>query len=37
MASATSPLTMQTRFGFRPGDLLLLVEPASGKNCFSWK
>ena len=33
MASATSPLTMQTRFGFRPGDLLLLVEPASGKNC----
>jgi type IV pilus assembly protein PilW len=33
MGSATSPLTMQTRFGFRTGDLLLLLEPGSGKNC----
>jgi type IV pilus assembly protein PilW len=33
MGSATSPLALQTRFGFRPGDLLLLLEPGSGKNC----
>jgi type IV pilus assembly protein PilW len=33
MGSATSPLVVQTRFGFRPGDLLLLLEPGSGKNC----
>ena len=33
MTSPTSPLILQTRFGFRPGDLLLLLEPASGKNC----
>jgi type IV pilus assembly protein PilW len=33
MGSATSPLTVQTRFGFRTGDLLLLLEPGSGKNC----
>src|SRR2546426_1220716 len=29
----TSPLTVQSRFAFRPGDLLLLLEPGSGKNC----
>ncbi|HXM83538.1 MAG TPA: PilW family protein [Burkholderiales bacterium] len=33
MTSATSPLTVQTRFGVRAGDLLLLLEPGSGKNC----
>jgi type IV pilus assembly protein PilW len=33
MTSPTSPLVVQTRFGFRPGDLLLLNEPGSGKNC----
>jgi type IV pilus assembly protein PilW len=33
MVLPTSPLTTQTRFGFRPGDLLLLLEPGSGKNC----
>jgi type IV pilus assembly protein PilW len=33
MTAATSPLAVQTRFGFRPGDLLLLLEPGSGKNC----
>lgn len=33
MTSPTSPLVLQTRFGYRPGDLLLLLEPASGKNC----
>jgi len=33
MVLPTSPLTVQTRFGFRPGDLVLLLEPGSGKNC----
>ncbi len=33
MLLPTSPLTVQTRFGFRPGDLVLLLEPGSGKNC----
>ncbi len=33
MTSATSPLAVQTRFGIRAGDLLLLLEPGSGKNC----
>jgi type IV pilus assembly protein PilW len=33
MTSATSPLALQTRFGLRPGDLLLLLEPGSGKDC----
>jgi type IV pilus assembly protein PilW len=33
MILPTSPLTVQTRFGFRPGDLVLLLEPGSGKNC----
>src|SRR3989454_3826231 len=33
MGLPTSPLTVQTRFGFRPGDLVLLLEPGSGKNC----
>jgi type IV pilus assembly protein PilW len=33
MILPTSPLTVQSRFAFRPGDLLLLLEPGSGKNC----
>ena len=35
MVLPTSPLAVQTRFGFRPGDLLLLLEPppVGGKNC----
>src|SRR5205814_9959872 len=33
MVLPTSPLTVQSRFAFRPGDLLLLLEPGSGKNC----
>lgn len=33
MTSPTSPLVVQTRFGFRPGDLLLLLEPGTTKNC----
>ena len=33
MVLPTSPLAVQTRFGFRPGDLMLLLEPGSGKNC----
>src|SRR5207302_575426 len=33
MVLPTSPLTVQTRFAFRPGDLMLLLEPGSGKNC----
>jgi len=33
MVLPTSPLAVQTRFGFRPGDLVLLLEPGSGKNC----
>ena len=33
MVLPTSTLTVQTRFGFRPGDLVLLLEPGSGKNC----
>src|SRR2546426_3774259 len=33
MILPTSPLTVQSRFAFRPGDLVLLVEPGSGKNC----
>ncbi len=33
MILPTSPLAVQSRFAFRPGDLLLLLEPGSGKNC----
>src|SRR6267378_4228562 len=33
MILPTSPLTVQSRFAFRPGDLLLLLEPGRGKNC----
>lgn len=33
MTSPTSPLIVQTRFGYRPGDLLLLNQPGSGFNC----
>lgn len=33
MTSPTSPLVVQTRFGYRPGDLLLLNQPGSGLNC----
>jgi type IV pilus assembly protein PilW len=33
MTSATAPIAVQTRFGIRAGDLLLLLEPGSGKNC----
>jgi type IV pilus assembly protein PilW len=33
MVLPTSPLVVQTRFAFRPGDLMLLLEPGSGKNC----
>jgi len=33
MVLPTSPLAVQTRFAFRPGDLMLLLEPGSGKNC----
>ena len=33
MILPTSPLTVQSRFAFRPGDLMLLLEPGSGKNC----
>ena len=33
-ADATSPLQVFSRFGFRPGDLVLLLEPASGKDCI---
>src|SRR2546423_1451420 len=33
MVNATSPLQVFSRFGFRPGDLLLLLEPGSGKDC----
>jgi len=32
MVLPTSPLTVQTRFGFRPGDLVLLLEPGRGQN-----
>jgi len=31
---ATSPLQVYSRFGFRPGDLVLLLEPGSGKDCI---
>lgn len=33
MTSPISPLVVQSRFGFRPGDLLLLLQPGSGNNC----
>jgi type IV pilus assembly protein PilW len=34
MVDATSPLQVFSRFGFRPGDLLLMLEPGSGKDCI---
>jgi type IV pilus assembly protein PilW len=33
MTSATAPIAVQARFGIRPGDVLMLLEPGSGKNC----
>jgi type IV pilus assembly protein PilW len=33
MAAATDPLHVMNRFGFREGDLILLLEPSAGKNC----
>ena len=34
MVDATSPLQVFSRFGFRPGDLVLMLEPGSGKDCI---
>ena len=33
MTAATSQVRVMNRFGFRAGDLIVLLEPASGKNC----
>lgn len=33
MAAATNPLLVLNPYGYRTGDLVLLLEPGSGKNC----
>jgi type IV pilus assembly protein PilW len=33
MTAATDALTLANPYGFRKGDLILLLEPGSGKNC----
>jgi type IV pilus assembly protein PilW len=33
MTTATSQVRVANRFGYRTGDLIVLLEPASGKNC----